>query len=132
MSNEEREELDISASFVVEAGVSSEILTSAVEELAGEGFSKKLLRANDEGEWFQIGNGTQYATKQCIVLGDDDLIRDGKIYKKVTVKFKPGSNSGMEFTIGYGNFAGSVLKDIREFRDKLKQKISSEKKAKKK
>lgn len=133
MSGEDKEQLDISASFTVEAGVSSETLTAAVEELAGkEDFQKKLRRANDEGEWFEIGNGSQYPTKQCIVLGDDDFIKAGENYKKVTVKFKPGSKSGMEFGLGYGNFGGSVLKDVREFRDKLKQKIAPEKKAKKK
>lgn len=124
MSYIENEELDISASFTVEAGVSSETLTAAVKELVGEeDFQKRLRRANDEGEWFEIGSGSMYRTKQYIVLGDDGFIKDGVIYQRVTVKFRPGSKSGREYTLTYPNFGSSVLNEIRIIRDKLKQKL---------
>ncbi len=124
----DRYELDITSSFEVPGGINAAELIGAVRgmvENEEEGsFMQRLIRADNTGEWLQIGCGSEYPDRQFIVLGDDDLIRVDKTYTKITVRFKPGSASGTEYSIGYkGDFGRHVLDNMRKFCAMLKERI---------
>lgn len=124
----DRHELDITSSFDVPGGISGAKLIAAAEGLIeneeGGSFMQRLIRADDTEEWFEIGCGSKYPDQQCIVLGDGDLIRVDGTYTKVTVKFKPGSASGTEYSIGLrGDFGRHVLGSMRKFKAMLKERL---------
>ncbi len=125
MNIEDRRRLDISASFTLENGVPSADLEATVKKIAGQQFLKRLNRANDTGEWYYIGNASRSADRQCVVLGDNDLIQVGAIYKTITVKYMPYLAGVLEHSDIYEDFPTSVLGNIRQFRNLLRKELTA-------